>query len=123
MGGREKPQRRLFPDRNITLNDVYEMWKKDKKGLKQTTVGNYVYMYEYFVMGEFGKRQIQKIRKSDVLIIYFRPRCGMVSGRKSVTVVPPPSRGAMVSRPPHMRSTRARVLPRPTPSSSSAMGT
>ena len=34
---------------NITLNDVYELWKKDKRGLKQTTKGNYVYMYEHFV--------------------------------------------------------------------------
>ena len=32
---------------NITLNDVYELWKKDKVGLKQTTRGNYFYMYEH----------------------------------------------------------------------------
>ena len=32
---------------HITLNDVYEMWKKDKNSLKQTTKGNYVYMYEH----------------------------------------------------------------------------
>lgn len=55
---------------NITLNDVYEMWKKDKIGLKQTTKGNYVYMYEHFVKDSFGMRKIQKIRKSDVRRYY-----------------------------------------------------
>lgn len=55
---------------NITLNDVYEMWKKDKVGLKQTTRGNYTYMYEHFVKGTFGKRKIQLIRRSDVRRFY-----------------------------------------------------
>lgn len=55
---------------NITLNDVYEMWKKDKVGLKQTTRGNYLYMYEHFVKDSFGKRKLQKIRKSDVRRYY-----------------------------------------------------
>lgn len=55
---------------NITLNDVYEMWKKDKGGLKQTTRGNYTYMYEHFVKHSFGMRKLQKIRKSDVRRYY-----------------------------------------------------
>lgn len=55
---------------HITLNDVYEMWKKDKNSLKQTTKGNYVYMYERFVMEEFGKRRLRDIRKSDVRRFY-----------------------------------------------------
>ena len=55
---------------NITLNDVYEMWKKDKKGLKQTTKGNYSYMYEHFVRDTLGRHKLQKIRKSDVRRYY-----------------------------------------------------
>jgi len=55
---------------NITLNDVYEMWKNDKTGLKQTTRGNYTYMYEHFVKDTFGKRKIQMIRRSDVRRYY-----------------------------------------------------
>lgn len=55
---------------NITLNDVYEMWKRDKVGLKETTKGNYIYMYEHFVKGAFGKRKIQLIRRSDVRRFY-----------------------------------------------------
>ena len=54
---------------NITLNDVYE-WKKDKKGFKQTTKGNYSYMYEHFVRDSPGKHKLQKIRKSDVRRYY-----------------------------------------------------
>ena len=55
---------------HITLNDVYEMWKKDKNSLKKTTKGNYVYMYEHFVMEEFGRRKLRDIRKSDVRRFY-----------------------------------------------------
>lgn len=55
---------------NITLNDVYEMWKKDKVGLKETTRGNYIYMYDHFVKDSFGKRKIQLIRRSDVRRFY-----------------------------------------------------
>lgn len=55
---------------NITLNDVYGMWKRDKVGLKQTTQGNYNYMYEHFVKDSFGKRKIQAIRRSDVRRFY-----------------------------------------------------
>lgn len=55
---------------NITLNDIYEMWKKDKTTLKQTTKGNYMYMYEHFVKEEFGWRKLKEIRKSDVRRFY-----------------------------------------------------
>lgn len=55
---------------NITLNDIYEMWKKDKNTLKQTTKGNYMYMYEHFVKEEFGWRKLKEIRKSDVRRFY-----------------------------------------------------
>ncbi len=54
----------------ITLNDIYEMWKKDKSTLKQTTKGNYIYMYEHFVKKEFGCRKLKDIRKSDVRRFY-----------------------------------------------------
>ena len=34
---------------SITLNDIFEIWKKDKKDVKETTKNNNVYMYERFV--------------------------------------------------------------------------
>ena len=55
---------------NITLNDIYEMWKKDKNTLKQTTKGNYIYMYDHFVKEGFGCTKLKDIRKSDVRRFY-----------------------------------------------------
>lgn len=49
---------------------VYEMWKKDKVGLKQTTRGNYIYMYEHFVKDDFGWQKLHSIRRSDVRRFY-----------------------------------------------------
>lgn len=55
---------------SITLNDIYEVWKKDKNTLKQTTKSNYIYMYEHFVKDDFGRRKLRDIRKSDVRRYY-----------------------------------------------------
>ena len=57
-------------DKNVTINDVYQTWKKDKKGLKSSTKGNYYYMYEQYVMNDFGERKVQDIKKSDVRRFY-----------------------------------------------------
>lgn len=54
----------------ITLNDIYEMWKKDKNTLKETTKSNYVYMYEHFVKKDLGLRKLKDIRKSEVRRFY-----------------------------------------------------
>jgi integrase len=55
---------------NITVNDVYETWKKDKVGLKATTRTNYLYMYEHFVKEDLGKVQVKKVKKSDIRRFY-----------------------------------------------------
>ncbi|MGN0426643.1 MAG: tyrosine-type recombinase/integrase [Agathobacter sp.] len=55
---------------NVTVDDIYEMWKQDKAGLKETTFRNYVYMYEHFIKGEFGSLKIQSIKKSDIRRLY-----------------------------------------------------
>ena len=34
--------------RFTTVNDLYELWKQIKRGLKNTTYENYTYMYEMF---------------------------------------------------------------------------
>lgn len=54
----------------ITLNQVYQLWKRDKRNLKQITYGNYVYMYEHFIEPEFGCRKLKKIKKSDIRHLY-----------------------------------------------------
>ena len=57
-------------ENNVTLNDIYDMWKKDKNTLKETTKSNYFYMYEHFVKEELGLRKLKDIRKSDVRRYY-----------------------------------------------------
>lgn len=56
--------------RNVTLNDIYKLWKETKRGLKNTTFQNYCYMYEMFVKHAFGKSRIANIKKSDVKRFY-----------------------------------------------------
>ena len=55
---------------SVTLNHIYEMWKRDKNTLKETTKSNYVYMYEHFVKDGFGQIKLKDIRKSDVRRFY-----------------------------------------------------
>lgn len=43
---------------NVTLNDVYVMWKNLKKGLKDNTFQNYIYMYEQFVFDNLGQYKV-----------------------------------------------------------------
>lgn len=57
-------------EQNIILNDVFDMWAKDKAGLKDNTKSNYEYMYQHFVRDNFGTLKIQQIRKSDVRRFY-----------------------------------------------------
>lgn len=40
--------------RYVTINDVFEVWKQLKRGLKDNTFQNYKYMYEQFVKPDFG---------------------------------------------------------------------
>ena len=54
----------------VTVNDIYEMWKVDKVGLKQTTETNYSYTYEHFVKDSLGKMRVQSLKKSDVRRFY-----------------------------------------------------
>lgn len=55
---------------NITVNQMYELWKELKRGLKDSTKQNYIYMYDMFVKPGFGKMRITKVNKSDVRRFY-----------------------------------------------------
>lgn len=55
---------------NMRLDDLYNLWKKNKVGLKQSTYVNYLYMYDHFVSPKIGKMKIKDIRKSTVLGLY-----------------------------------------------------
>ena len=57
-------------ERNITLNHIFELWKNMKRGLKDNTLQNYIYMYQMFVEPDLGKLRIKTLRKSDVKRFY-----------------------------------------------------
>lgn len=57
-------------DSNITINDVFEIWKKVKRGLKDNTFKNYIYMYQQFVEQSFGKLKLSKLKRTDVRNFY-----------------------------------------------------
>ena len=49
-------------ERNITLNHIFELWKNMKRGLKDNTLQNYIYMYQMFVEPDLGKLRIKTLR-------------------------------------------------------------
>ena len=56
--------------RYTTLNDIYELWKDLKRGLKNNTFENYKYMYETFVRHQIGTKYVSSIKKSDIKRYY-----------------------------------------------------
>ena len=56
--------------RYTTVNELYELWKDLKRGLKNNTFENYKYMYETFVRYQIGDKRISLLKKSDVKRYY-----------------------------------------------------
>jgi hypothetical protein len=56
--------------RYVTINELFDLWKVMKRGLKNNTYENYLYMYETFVRASLGKRRISQIKKSDIKRFY-----------------------------------------------------
>lgn len=56
--------------RYVTLNELFDLWKVIKRGLKDNTFQNYLYMYNNFVRPDFGKKRIAEIKKTDVKRFY-----------------------------------------------------
>ena len=54
----------------LTVNDCFNLWKELKRGIKDSTFQNYIYMYEFFVMPTFGKKRIVQVQKSDIKRFY-----------------------------------------------------
>ena len=55
---------------NVTVNDIFDLWRNMKRGLKDNTFQNYCYMYNMFVQPELGRLRIQTLKKSDVKRFY-----------------------------------------------------
>ena len=58
--------------KGLTVNDCFNLWKELKRGIKDSTFKNYIYMYEMFVMPTFGKKKVVTVLKSDVKRFYNR---------------------------------------------------
>ncbi|TDP45160.1 tyrosine-type recombinase/integrase [Aminicella lysinilytica] len=56
--------------RYTTVNELYELWKDLKRGLKNNTFENYKYMYETFVRNQIGDKRISLLKKSDIKRYY-----------------------------------------------------
>ena len=54
----------------VTLNDVFDLWVQLKKGLKENTFQNYIYMYEQFVRDDLGLYKIVNLKRSDIRRFY-----------------------------------------------------
>ena len=73
-----------------TLNELFDVWKQLKRGLKDNIFQNYQYVYNMFVRPGFGKNRISEIKKSDVKRFYnllADERCLKVSTIDSVHTV------------------------------------
>lgn len=55
-----------------TLNDMFYLWKQLKRGLKENTFQNYIYMYEQFVRDDLGIQKISTLKRSDLRRFYNR---------------------------------------------------
>lgn len=56
--------------RNVSINEMFELWKQIKRGLKDNTFQNYQFMYNQYVAPRFGKQKISTLVKSDVKRFY-----------------------------------------------------
>ena len=56
--------------RNVTVDDMFELWSRLKRGLKGNTYQNYCYMYQTFVSPCIGKLRITALKRSDIKAFY-----------------------------------------------------
>ena len=54
----------------LTVNDLFKLWRDLKRGIKDSTFKNYIYMYEMFVQPSFGRNRAVAVKKSDVKRFY-----------------------------------------------------
>lgn len=58
-------------DKNdLTINDLFHRWMQLKRGLKDNTFQNYIYMYTQFVELDFGDMKVADLKRTDVRAFY-----------------------------------------------------
>lgn len=56
--------------KDLTINDLFHRWMQLKRGLKDNTLQNYIYMYTQFVESDFGNMRIAELKRTDVRAFY-----------------------------------------------------
>ncbi len=56
----------------ITINQLFDLWQENKRGIKDNTMKNYIYMYNLFVRPVFGQKLLTTVKNSDVKRFYNR---------------------------------------------------
>lgn len=59
-------------NKNMTVNELFDLWTQLKRGVKDNTFKNYIYMYNGFIRKTFGQQRIKLVKKSDVRRFYNR---------------------------------------------------
>lgn len=54
----------------LTVNELFLLWRDLKRGIKDSTFKNYIYMYEMFVQPSFGRSRVVQVKRSDVKRFY-----------------------------------------------------
>lgn len=60
-----------FAAEKWTLNDMYDRYMSQKFNLKDTTKGNYMYMYEHLVRDSLGRLKLSSIKYTDIKRFYY----------------------------------------------------
>lgn len=85
----EKFQRRKLDKLDVYLlakadvNFVFDRYISTKKNLRNTTLTNYIYTYDRYVRNGFGKKRIEEVRFSDVMLFYL----GLIERGLSLSIV------------------------------------
>ena len=61
-----------YCDKNITVNECYELWKQMKTNCRETTMCSYTRPYDRYVAPEFGKKKLKDINYSTVVLFFKR---------------------------------------------------
>ncbi len=54
----------------MTLNDLFMLWKSLKRGIRDSTFQNYVWMYDSYVREALGRLYIVSLKKTDIKRFY-----------------------------------------------------
>ena len=58
------------PPSGLTVESLYETWRNLKRGIKNTTLSGYVYVFESFIRPSFGKKRVVQVKRSNVRAFY-----------------------------------------------------